>query len=88
MYIGIFFTPAQNIHVKMILMFVAGKHIDFCIRCVIWNLSRKVETIHPVPAKIIKNQYQIIHFHQKTAVMYKNYLHVIPISFIICVTSF
>ena len=32
--------------------------------------------------------HQIIHFHQKTAVMYKNYLHVVPISFIICVTSF
>ena len=66
----------QNIHIIMILVAVACKHIDFCIRLIRWQLSGKMHTFHLVSIKIIKYKHLVIQFHKKTTVMNKNYLHV------------
>ena len=76
MYIRIFVSQTQNIHIIMILVAVTCKHIDFCIRLIRWQLSGKMHTLHLVSIKIIKYKHLVIQFHKKTTVMYKNYLHV------------
>ena len=73
MYIRIFVSQTQNIHIIMILVAVTCKHIDFCIRLIRWQLSGKMHTLHLVSIKIIKYKHLVIQFHKKTTVMYKNY---------------
>lgn len=75
MNVPILLCQMEHVHIKMILMLVAGKDIDWRVRLVLRQPAAKPVAIYPVPTKIIKDQNFLIYLYHKTTVMYKNYLH-------------
>ena len=63
MYVAVTLCPVEHIHVKMISVFVACKHINRGIRLILRDLSTERIAVHPVSRKPVKNQNLLIHFH-------------------------
>ena len=60
-----------DIHIKMILMLVAGEKIHRRVRIVLWKNATEMIAVYPVAVKIIEHQYLCIQFNDKAAVMNK-----------------
>lgn len=56
MYVAVTLCPVEHIHVKMISVFVACKHINRGIRLILRDLSTERIAVHPVSRKPVKNQ--------------------------------
>ena len=75
MNIAILFCQMQNIHIKVVSVLMACKHIHRRVRLVLRKRSAEGIPFHAVSCKPVKNQHFFIQFYHKTAVMYKNYTH-------------
>ena len=45
----------QDIHIKVVLMLMAGKHIDLRIRIIFWKTAAKYIPIYFIAWKIVKD---------------------------------
>ena len=65
----------EHVHVKMILMLVAGKKVKFLFPVKFRQNAAEMIAVQISALKIIKYQYMFFELYHKTAVVYKYHFH-------------